>query len=131
MAPKGPANPERSFGLSVGAVLCAISLALVWRGRVHRAEVLGTIGGLLVILGVLRPALLGWPSAWWWRFSRALGRVNARVLLTLLFVVVLTPVGLIWRLMGRDPLARRRGGSSGWSLYPVRYRDRQHYLRMF
>ena len=56
-------NRERSFGISVGAVLCGIAVLLVWRGRVGRAEVLGAIGATLLILGRLRPALLKMPRA--------------------------------------------------------------------
>ena len=37
-----------------------------------------------------------------------LGYVNARVILTIAFALVLMPLGLIWRLIGRDPLANRR-----------------------
>ena len=57
--------------------------------------------------------------------------VNARVLLTVLFGLVLTPLGLVWRVTGKDPLARRRSTWQGWSAYPSRYQDRQHYERMF
>ncbi|MES1255882.1 MAG: SxtJ family membrane protein [Acidobacteriota bacterium] len=128
---KGPSNPERSFGLSVGAVLCAIAAALVWRGRLGRAEVLGAVGATLVVCGTVYPPLLKWPSALWWRFSRALGYVNARVLLTVFFALVLTPVSLLWRLSGKDPLARRRERWPGWTTYPARYRDARHYTRMF
>ena len=39
--PKGPANPERSFGVSVGTVLIAVAGYLLWRGRVSGAEVSG------------------------------------------------------------------------------------------
>lgn len=131
MSSRGPANPERSFGLSVGAFLCLLAMVLLWRGRVTRAEVLGAIGAGLVVFGAVRPALLRWPSALWWRFARALGYVNARVLLTVLFVVVLVPLSLIWRLTGKDPLARRRTIWPGWSPYPSRYRDARHYLRMY
>lgn len=128
---KGPANPERSFGVSVGAVLCVIAGLLVWRGRIERAEVVGTIGVLLFVLGLVLPSALKYPSAGWWRFARTLGYVNARVLLTLLFVAVLTPVGLAWRLTGKDPLTRRREKWPGWSPYPARYRDSKHYTRMY
>jgi Na+/proline symporter len=128
---KGPANPERSFGLSVGGVLCAIALILLWRRRVTRAEIIGSIGAVLVVAGWLRPMLLVWPSAIWWRFSRALGYVNARILLTVLFALVLTPIGVFWRLTGKDPLGRRRSRFVGWSTYPARYRDRKHYERMY
>src|SRR6185503_13216093 len=115
---KKPKNPERSFGVSVGAVLCAIALVLAWRGRVGRAEWAGGVGAVLLVLGLLQPSLLKWPSAAWWRFAQALGYVNARVLLTVLFGLVLTPLGLIWRLTGKDPLARRREHRIGWAQYP-------------
>jgi Na+/proline symporter len=126
-----PGGTERSFGLSVGGVLCVIAAALFWRGRPIRAEVIGAIGGMLVLLGAVRPPLLKWPNVYWWRFARVLGHFNARVLLTVMFVVVFVPLGLIWRLTGKDPLARRRTARPGWSPYPARYRDRRHYQRMY
>lgn len=124
-------NPERSFGVSVGLVLCLIGGFLAWRGRSFPAGVAGVIGTALIVLAVARPPLLKWPSVVWWRFSRALGYVNARLLLILMFAVVLAPVGFLWRLIGKDPLARRREEWTGWSAYPVRYRDPKHYERMF
>src|SRR5215210_861049 len=105
---KGPRNPERSFGVSVGLVLLAIDAALWWRGHVLRAEIVGVIGAFLLIAGLTHPPLLKYPSAAWWRFAKALGYVNARVLLTLLFLLVLLPLSLIWKVIGKDPLARNR-----------------------
>lgn len=128
---KGPGNPERSFGLSVGVVLCALAALLWWRGRAGRAEVAGGVGAALVVAGLVHPRLLRYPSAAWWRLARLLGYVNARVLLTLLFAIVLVPLSIIWRLTGKDPLERRRRGWTGWSPYPARYRDARHYERMF
>ena len=127
----GRRGTDRSFGLSVGTVLCVIAAALFWRRRLLAAEILGAIGVTLVLLGAVRPSLLKWPSIWWWRVARVVGDFNARVLLAVLFVVVLVPIGFIWRLTGRDPLTRRRGATPGWSPYPNRYRDRRHYLRMY
>ena len=131
MARKGPRNPERAFGLSVGAVLCAIALVLAWRHRVTRAEVMAVVGAVLIVTGAVCPRALTYPSAWWWRMSKALGYVNARILLTLLFAIVLTPVSLVWRMIGKDPLMRNRATWPGWSPYPPRYRDRTHFTRMF
>ena len=128
---KGPKNPEKSFGVSVGAVLLVIAAALWWRGRVGRAEILGGIGAVLLLFGAVRPQLLKWPSAVWWRFAGVLGYVNARILLTLLFSVLLVPLSLVWRMLGKDPLARRREQFPGWTPYPERYRDRTHFERMF
>jgi Saxitoxin biosynthesis operon protein SxtJ len=128
---KGPKNSERSFGISVGGVLIVIALALWWRGRIGRAEIMGGIGGVLLFFGLVQPRLLKWPSAAWWRFSRVLGYINARILLTLMFWLLLVPVSLLWRLTGKDPLARRRNTFQGWTPYPARYRDRTHFERMF
>jgi len=128
---KGPKNPERSFGISVGSVLIVLALILLWRRRITRAEVLGGIGAVLLVLGLVAPPRLKYPSKYWWKFSLAFGRVMARFWLSLLFLLVLTPVSFIWRLMGRDPLARSRDKWPGWSTYPERYRNRKHYDQMY
>jgi hypothetical protein len=128
---KNTSNPERSFGVSVGVMLSVIALVLLWRGRIERAGIVGAIGALLLVCGLVYAPLLKWPSSWWWRFARALGNVNARVLLTLLFSVVFVPLSLVWRLTGKDPLGRRRDRWPGWSPYPASHRDRMHYTRMY
>jgi len=132
MASKKPVpNEERSFGVSVGAVLCVLAAVLLWRGRQSRAEVVGGIGVVLLACGLVYPSILKYPSAAWWRFSRTLGYVNARVLLTILFSLVLVPLSLVWKLTGKDPLTRRRAAWPGWRTYPPRYRDSKHYERMY
>jgi hypothetical protein len=131
MTHKGPANPERSFGVSVGGVLLVIAALLVWRGRAGRAEVVGAVGALLLVCGLVHPPLLKYPSAAWWRFARALGYVNARVLLSIIFFLILMPLGLVWRVTGKDPLARRRRSWPGWTLHPARYKNVKHFDRMF
>ena len=128
---KGPKSPERSFGVSVGGVLVLLAGILLWRHRVLRAEVLGGVGAVLLALGLIAPALLKYPSKYWWKFSRALGHVMARVWLTALFLLILTPINLVWRMIGRDPLVRRRDKWPGWSPYPARYRNRKHYDQMY
>jgi hypothetical protein len=131
MAKRKTSSSERSFGVSVGAVLCIIALLLLWRGRIGRAEIAGAVGAPLLLCGLAYPPLLAWPSSWWWRLSRALGHVNARVLLTLLYSFVFVPLSVVWRLTGTDPLGRRRDRWPGWSPYPASHRDRAHYARMF
>jgi hypothetical protein len=126
-----PNFKERSFGLSVGGVLIAIAAFLAWRGRIERAEIVGGIGAVLVVLGLTAPRLLKYPSMVWWKFAMALGYVNARVILTIAFAIVLTPVGLVWRMIGHDPLAQRRKHWHGWSPSPKRFRDPDHFKRMY
>ena len=131
MKMKLPPNPERAFGRSVGTVLLLIAIFLWWRERMTAAQILAVLGAVLVTFGQFAPRLLKWPSAWWWKFAMVLGYVNARIILTVIFALVLVPLGTIWRVIGRDPLARRRASWPGWSPYPERYRDRNHFSRMF
>lgn len=126
-----PNFKERSFGVSVGGFLLLVAAALWWRGRITNAEILGGVGAVLVVLGLTAPRLLKYPSAVWWKFAMILGHVNARIILTIAFLVVLTPIALIWRLIGRDPLAIKRRNWPGWSPYPARYRDKDHFTRMY
>ena len=129
------ANPpvkERSFGLSVGAVCAALALFAAWRGRVTPSWILGGVAVALLVPAVVKPELLRAPSAVWWRISRLLGWINSRLLLSACFFLLLTPVGIVLRLCGRDLLRlKRRGQGSGWLAYPERVRDPKHYERMF
>lgn len=129
--PQPPHFKERSFGISVGVVLLLIAAILQWRGRTLGAEIAGGIGAVLLLSGLTHPPLLKYPSQAWWAMAGVLGYVNARVILTVAFLVVLTPIGLIWRAIGRDPLQRKRANFAGWASYPARYRDRNHFTRMY
>ena len=126
-----PDFKERSFGVSVGGFLLLLSVVLWWRGRITTGAILAGIGAVLVVLGLTAPRLLKYPSAVWWKFALILGYVNARVILTIAFFVVLTPMSLVWRLIGRDPLAIKKQHWPGWSPYPARYRDKDHFTRMY
>lgn len=126
-----PDFKERSFGISVGTVLLLVAAYMTWRGRITAAEITGGVGAFLLIFGLTRPMLLKWPSAVWWKLAMVLGYVNARVILTIAFAIVFVPLGLLWRLIGRDPLAVRRANFPGWTAYPARYRSRDHFKKMY
>ena len=76
------------------------------------------------------PAALRLPNRIWWQFAQLLGWINARVLLTAFFIVVLTPVGCAMRLFGRNPL-RGAQPASNWSGYQARRSDPKHYEHLF
>ncbi len=72
--------------------------------------ILPAIGVLLLIMTF--PVVFR-PLAWlWFGLSRVLAEVVSRILLTLLFGVVVTPVGVIRRLFGADPM-RMKGWKNG------------------
>lgn len=101
-----------------------------WRAHPVVAGVLAGPGVLLVLFGLVAPSVLRVPNLVWWRFAQTLGWVNARVLLTAFFALVLTPAGVIMRLLGRNPL-RGAAASSNWGLYPARRSDPKHYEHLY
>lgn len=121
---------ERSFGLGVGGASLSAAAAVWWRGYPAVALALGVAGALLVALGFGAPSALRVPHRLWWRFAQTVGWVNARVVLTVFFVLVLTPVGVAMRVFGRNPL-RGSHRHTNWSPYPARRRDPRHYEHLF
>lgn len=50
----------------------------------------------------------------WLRFAHVLGRLNTAIVLTVLYLALMTPLGLLFRAAGRSPL-RRKGPGSTWT----------------
>src|ERR1700694_3071963 len=99
---RGPS--DRSFGVTVGLVCAAAGAVRLWRSQGSRGTALATIGIALLAAGVIAPAILRVPNRIWMRIAHVLGWINSRVLLTAFFFLVLTPVGIVMRLLGRSPL---------------------------
>ena len=128
-----PFRAEREFGWLVGGILLAIGLVALWRGRWGSvAPVVAGVGGLLVLAGSLSPRLLVQPRRAWMAMATVLGKVSTFLILLLIYYLVVTPLGVVMRLTGRDALGRRtRGRESYWVPYPARQRDPKHYELMF
>ncbi len=130
MTPPRGLPSERSFGLSIGTV-CLVGGALAWRrAHVVSAAVLAATGVVLIACALVAPAALRWSNRIWWRIAQVLGWVNARILLSVFFVIVMTPAGLLMRMLGRNPLSAANP-RSGWSTYSVRRANPKHYEQMF
>ena len=116
----------------VAAVLLAISAWNFYRGRTTVVIIFGAMGALLVVVGLLIPTAARAFHVAWMRLASALGYVNSRVLLSLMFYGVLTPYGFVSRLVGRDPL-RRRGKKieSYWTKRKTTRQTREQFERLF
>lgn len=55
--------------------------------------------------------------ALWMRFAHLLAVVNTTILLTIIYIVIIGPVGLVMRIVGKDPLDRKwRADGSYWRM---------------
>jgi hypothetical protein len=108
----------RKFGLSSALVLALLTGLLCWRGWVSRPAAVAALTGLLAValLAMARPRWLRGPYRAGMKVSHALGRVVAPLVLGVIFLLVLTPLGLVLRLLGKDLLRLRRnpGATTYW-----------------
>jgi hypothetical protein len=94
--------------------------------------VFGSLGALLVVAGLVVPPAARAFHTGWMRFAVALGYVNSRVLLTILFYGVFVPYGFVSRLAGRDPLGRRKTGrETYWTTRKVTRQSAEQFERLF
>ena len=123
----------RKSALLVAAVLLGIAAWNLYRGRTTVVLVFGALGAALVVAGLLVPPAARAFHTAWMRFAAALGHVNSRVLLTLVYYLVVTPYGVVSRLAGRDPLRRRGRGEaeSHWVERKTTRQPREQFERLF
>lgn len=127
------AQPQqlRSFGLLVGGVFTLIALwPLVIRQEPLRMWAL-VLGGLLVLWAFITPLWLRPLFVGWMKVGHVLGFINTRIILSIGFFLVFTPIGLIRRMMGKDSLHRKLepGQSTYRSLRQARLGD--HMKKQF
>ena len=72
---------------------------------------------LLVLTTILFPVIFTPFTFLWYGLSRLLGKIMSSILLGLIFVLIITPVGCIRRLFGKDDLSLRKFGKSRKSVF--------------
>ncbi len=66
------------------------------------------IGIPVLFLGLVSPRLLLYPFKGWMALGHALGWINSRLILGIVFILVLLPISFLMRIFGYDPLRLRQ-----------------------
>jgi hypothetical protein len=97
----------RKFGLAFGGGLTLLGSLALWRGKAAWPWVLG-VAAVVLTLAVLAPAALRPLEKLLSTLFRWLTAALTYVILVVTFFVVVTPIGLVMRLLGKDPLHLER-----------------------
>ncbi len=93
----------RKFALLIGGILIAWAGYIYWKGLSLVLVVrLLIMAGLLLFSGLWKPAILVPLYRGWMALAFAMGWVVSHVILILFYFLVITPIGLILRLVGKE-----------------------------
>ncbi|MEY2555933.1 MAG: hypothetical protein QOJ36_1014 [Verrucomicrobiota bacterium] len=122
----------RKFGLLVGGVLCVFGLLLLLRHKANYPYLFWP-GVVLIAFGAVCPRALKYPYIAWMMMAFALGFVMSQVILTLFFFLLVTPIGLVARLFGKDFLNRKRAlqATTYWNPSEVKMKTPGSYEKQF
>ena len=121
----------RRFGLLVGATFVVLGALQWWRGRPSFALVLGAVGAVLLLLGVVLPGALVPVRRMWMDMALGISKVTTPIFMGVVYFVVLTPVGVVRRLVGSGPMKPRPSGASHWVVRTARERAREDMQHQF
>jgi saxitoxin biosynthesis operon SxtJ-like protein len=94
-------KPTRAQVLETFTVFAAVcQLAAIYSQR----QIFSSLALALLAVALLIKPLAEAATMWWLKFSAILSAMNNRILLTLLFYLVLTPIAIIYRLFNKDTL---------------------------
>ena len=129
---KSGAKELRKFSLNLFCALGFLGGIVLWRKG--EAELLfWGIGITILLVGLVRPRILGPVHKEWMGMSLLIGFFMTHLILALMYYFILTPVGLVMKALGKDPLRLKhdQNAKSYWIRRPRTEFARERYERMF
>ena len=110
------AKKNRDFGYLFGFIFLLFSGYLYLKNGSFSLIALTLILGIgLFVTCLLKPHFLAPASNAWYLLGELLGRVVSPIVLGIIFFLLITPVAIIGKLLGRDELAlKRKAANSYW-----------------
>lgn len=125
------ASEGRKFGVTLGVAFLALAFLAWWRAQhalallLARPEAWGyrhwaaatfaALAAALIVSAVAAPTRLAPVERVWMGMAHALSRVTTPIFMGVVYFVILTPVGLALRVLGRNPLAVTARDGSAWA----------------
>lgn len=108
-------SSDRSFGLVFAAVFAIVAGWPLFHGETLRWWAAG-LAAIFALVALVKPALLAGLNRWWLKLGILLGKIVSPIALGLVFYGVITPLGIVMSLTGKDPLRLKLepGSDSYW-----------------
>ncbi len=123
---KSDEKEYRKFGITVGLVFIVLAMILFYYEK-SSYQYFSIIGGLLLIAGIIVPKVLSPLQKVWMMLAVIMGYFMSRLILTILFYLIVTPIGWVAKLFGKDflDLKLEKQKKSYWHI-----REEKEYSRI-
>ena len=96
-------SSNRSFGIVFFVVFILVALyPLIYSGEIRIWSIVLSL--IFLILGLLNSKILTPLNKIWFKFGIILGKIVSPIIMGVIFFLVVTPIGLLMRLLGKDLL---------------------------
>ena len=96
-------SSNRSFGVVFFVVFLLIALyPILYNGEIRLWSLL--ISSVFLILGLVNSKILTPLNKFWFKFGFLLGKIISPIVMGLIFFLVVTPIGIIMRILAKDLL---------------------------
>jgi hypothetical protein len=85
-----------------------------WRGHAVAWKLLGALSVTLLFAGAVTPTILGPVRRGWMALAHLLSKVTTPLVMGIVYFLVLTPIALFMRAIGRRPLEHAEENGSYW-----------------
>ncbi|MEQ9641529.1 MAG: SxtJ family membrane protein [Alphaproteobacteria bacterium] len=100
-------SSDRGFGIVFAVVFALIGCLPLLGGTTPHWWAL-VVAAVFLALALALPAVLAPLNRLWMKFGLLLHRIVSPLIMGLLFYGVVTPIGMLMRATGKDPMQRRR-----------------------
>ncbi len=101
------------FGITFSVVFLIIALWPLLDGLNLRTWSLIT-SAVFVTISFTFPNIFTYLNLWWIKLGYFLGKIISPIVMGIVFFIIVTPIGLLLRLFGKDILRLKRNKNSYW-----------------
>ena len=116
----------RKFAFTVGIAFLVLTALSAWRGHYYPPRVMGALGIVLLLAGIVAPGSLGPVQTRWMQLAHAISKVTAPIVVGALYFGVITPIGWLMRVLGKNPLRHDARDGGFWMTAPSGGRSDLH-----
>jgi hypothetical protein len=112
---KPPLPPNERFGYLFCSVCALVAGYMFWISHPGWASIFAALAVAFLAAAHFAPSVLAPLNRLWFGFGLLLGKIISPIVLGAIFFLLISPVALVTRLFGRDPLLiRKRATASYW-----------------